>query len=108
MLLSVVGDKPLVLLVGQVVDPFLSTRNADRGFFLTRQGYLVDCKCGVERDLIFEAGLQILNKELSAGRARIEGKNRIRLGASCFCELDREVELVRPFCELLPDNRAFE
>jgi hypothetical protein len=88
MLLSVVGDEPLVLLVGQVVDPFLSTRNVDRGLFLTRQGYLVDCKCSVERDLIFEAGLQVLNKELSAGRARIECKNRIRLGASCFCKLD--------------------
>src|SRR4029077_4055914 len=44
----------------------------------------------------------------SAFRARIECKNRVRLGASCFCELDREVELVRPLCELLPDNRAFE
>jgi hypothetical protein len=46
MLLSVVGDEPLVLLVGQVVDPFLGTGNADRRLFLTRQGYLVDCKCG--------------------------------------------------------------
>jgi hypothetical protein len=98
MLLSVVGDEPLVLLVGQVVDPFLGTGNADRRLFLTRQGYLVDCKCGVERDLIFEAGLQILNEELGAGRARIECKDRIRLGASCFGKLDREIKLVRSLC----------
>ena len=75
MLLSVVGDEPLILLVGQVVDPFLSARNTDGRLLLTRQGDLVDCKCGVEWDLIFEAGLQVLDKELSPGRAWIERKN---------------------------------
>jgi hypothetical protein len=48
--------------------------------------------------LIFEAGLQILNEELGAGRARIECKDRIRLGASCFGKLDREIKLVRSLC----------
>src|SRR5215472_5612585 len=96
MLLSIIRDESLVLLVGQIVDPFLSTGNTERGVFLTRHSYLVDCERGVERDLAFEAGLQILNKELGASRARIECKDRIGLGAPRFCQLDREVELVGP------------
>src|SRR5438105_316192 len=106
MLFPIVGDEPLVLLVGQVVDPFLSTRDAERGVPLTGQSYFVDRERGVEWDLNLEPGLHILEEELCAGRARIKRKDRVGFCVPGLSKLYGEVELVRPLGQFLPDDLA--
>ena len=75
---------------------------------MARQRRFVDRERGVERDLPLQTGLRVLVQELYARRARIEHEDCIGLGGPRLGEFGREVELIRPFGELLAEHLSLE